>query len=160
MELNVGGEVSARADVVVVETAEQVVARGVRVETGYRDGFVLEAPLGRLDAGGRLLVLEGGVRGYGSGVVMESLQVAIRYDSSNRLVGVEASGEVEVTKTPWIATGDQASVDWLRNRLELSGNVRLSDGEGVSVGGVVGVPLDGGDVVCEGCQVGVAGESD
>ena len=155
----------------MVETTELIVARGVRVESAHRDGFVLEAPRGRLDAGGRLLMLEDGVRGQGRGVVMDSQRVDLRYDSSNRLVAVEASGEVEVTKsastaraeTPgfdgsWQATGDKVSVDWSKHRLEVRGDVRFTERGVVSVGGVVGIPLDGGEVVCEGCKADVAGE--
>ena len=155
----------AAAAGVVVEAAEHLVARGVRVESVRGDGFVLEAPLGRLDSDGRLLVLEGGVLGQGGGVDMDSQRVGLRYDSSHRLVSVEASGEVEVTRVPskaavgeselawpWVATGDTVSVDWLKGRLEVRGDVRFTEEGRVSVGGVIASPLNGGHAVCEGCK--------
>ncbi|MEE2751205.1 MAG: hypothetical protein VX519_07235 [Myxococcota bacterium] len=169
MELRVGGDVSATAEFVVVETGEHLVARGVVVETVRGDGFVLEAPLGRLDSDGRLRVLEGGVLGQGGGVVMDSQRVELRYDSSQRLVSVEASGEVEVTRVPskatggdselawpWVATGDTVSVDWLKRRLEVRGDVRFTEEGRVSVGGVIAIPLNGDHAVCEGCRSALA----
>ena len=155
VSLSLGADFTAAVESVVLDAGEQVSAQGIRVESVLGNGFVIQAPEGRLDAQGRLLVLEGGVEVQGADVKIRSGQMALRYDSDNRLVGIEARGEVEATPTvesAWIAAGEVASVDWLNGKVQLQGNARLTHRSVVLRGGVVEIPLDGQEPSCKGCE--------
>jgi len=162
VSLALGQDFTAAAESVVLGAGHQVSAQRVRVESTLGNGLVIQAPQGRLDAQGRLLVLEGGVEVRGADVAIRSREVSLQYDSSNRLVGIEARGEVQAAGAysgdgeemapVWTATGEMASVDWLLGVVQLQGNARLTERSMVLLGGVVEIPLDGKEPTCKGCE--------
>ncbi|MFH1465631.1 MAG: LptA/OstA family protein, partial [Pseudomonadota bacterium] len=101
------------------------------------------------------VVFEGAVEARHGDFTLGCTRLEARFDSPERLVGAEASGDVRVTHRGRVASGQRAVLDVLGARIELTGAPRVQEGGRTLSGERIVLFLDETRLECERCTLAV-----